>query len=384
VAVVYAGAFVQCLAQVAFAASATVFKERLGFSDAQYGAIFLPQIALAAAGAVAGGALARALGLRALFVLGTLGFVLSQAALGASVLVPRAAAHPVVMVATALMGLGAGVTAAPMNAYPQLLFPGRRDAALVALHTLNGAGLTAAPLLAAALLARGAWILLPVLIGAANLLLVLATWGASLPEDVAASADRPAQAGPARSPVFWAFVAMAFFYALAEATFANWAVIFLREEKGAAAGAAALGLAFFWAALTLGRLLVAALVVRVRPEPLWVSLPAAMLVTLLLLPRAPSPGAAFLLYAAAGLACSGFFPLTLGIAGRHFPGRVAWASAMVYAALASGVGAGSFVAGVLRQRFTLAQIYEGAALYPLVCILLAGYVLRRGSKPSGI
>lgn len=383
IALLYTGAVVQCMAQVAFAASATVFKERLGFTDAQYGSIFLPQIALSALGAIAAGSLARALGLRRLLALGTLALALSQAALLGSVLVPRGAAHPVVLLGMALMGLGAGVTAAPMNAYPQLLFPTARESALVGLHTLNGAGLTAAPLLAGALLARGAWILFPLLIGALNFLLFLFTLRASLPAERRTSAQRATpDHEPVRTAVFWAFVGMAFFYALTEASFANWAVIFLREDKGVAASAAALGLALFWAALTGGRLVVASLVLRMRPEPIWIGLPVVMLVSLLLLPVATAPAMVFGLYAVAGLGCSGFFPLTMGIAARRFPHHVAWVLGMIYAALASGVGVGSFVMGALRGRFSLSEIYLGATVYPLICILLAAFVRSRRARPG--
>ena len=59
-----------------------------------------------------------------------------------------------ILAATALMGFGAGISAAPMNAYPQLLFPFGRESALVALHAVNGLGLAAGPLLASALLRR--------------------------------------------------------------------------------------------------------------------------------------------------------------------------------------------------------------------------------------
>jgi fucose permease len=367
------------MAQVAFAASATVLREDLGFSDRQYGSIFLPQIALSVLGAIGAGSLSRALGLRRLLVLGSLALALSQGALAVSIVVPRGAAHPVVLLGMALMGLGAGVAAAPMNAYPQLLFPGTRESAVVALHTLNGAGLTAAPLLAGALLARGSWVLFPVLVGAANVAIFLGALRTSLPashEDPAAKglADRT----PVNVPVFWAFVGMAFFYALTEATFANWAVIFLREDRGLSAPNAALGLALFWAALTLGRIAVASLVLRTRPEPVWIALPAVMMAALLLLPRAGSAAPAFGLFALAGLGCSGFFPLTLAIASRRFAGHVAWVSSMVFAALAAGVGVGSFVTGALRGRFSLSEVYAGAALYPLACILLAAFAQGSG------
>jgi hypothetical protein len=56
VAAVYLSALLQGLTLVSFPALSSVLKEMHGFSDAQYGAIFLPQVACAIIGAVAGGA----------------------------------------------------------------------------------------------------------------------------------------------------------------------------------------------------------------------------------------------------------------------------------------------------------------------------------------
>ena len=66
VLIVYAGALLQGMTLVSFPAVSAMLKQALALSDADYGAIFLPQVALAIVGAVAGGALARAIGLKAL------------------------------------------------------------------------------------------------------------------------------------------------------------------------------------------------------------------------------------------------------------------------------------------------------------------------------
>jgi hypothetical protein len=58
VATVYATAFLQGLAMVSFPASATLIKELKGFSDGQYGLIFIPQIITTIAGSLAVGGLA--------------------------------------------------------------------------------------------------------------------------------------------------------------------------------------------------------------------------------------------------------------------------------------------------------------------------------------
>ena len=51
---VYLIAFLQGLTLVSFPASSAVLRQMHGFTDAQYGAIFLPQVTLAVLGAVIG------------------------------------------------------------------------------------------------------------------------------------------------------------------------------------------------------------------------------------------------------------------------------------------------------------------------------------------
>jgi hypothetical protein len=78
VLIVYAGALLQGMTLVSFPAVSAMLKQTLALSDADYGAIFLPQVALAIVGAVAGGALARKIGLKALFAVALAANVASQ------------------------------------------------------------------------------------------------------------------------------------------------------------------------------------------------------------------------------------------------------------------------------------------------------------------
>jgi fucose permease len=187
---------------------------------------------------------------------------------------------------------------------------------------------------------------------------------------------------PVRAAAFWAFVLMAFLYALAEGSIASWAVIFLREDRGFSAPSAAAGLALFWAGLTVGRLLVASLVLRLPAQPIWLALPLLMAATLLSMQLATSKPAALALFAAAGLSCSAFFPLTVGVASRRFPEHVPWVSSMVYAGLALGVGAGPFVMGLLRPHGSLTRLYALTAIYPILCAILGALVRRSPAHRS--
>lgn len=369
---VYLIAFLQGLTLVSFPASSAVLKQMHGFTDAQYGAIFLPQVALAVLGAVAGGTLARRLGLQTLLWLTAAGNGLSQLALAASVWVMPMLAFPAILAGTALLGLSFGLGGAPLNSYPPRFFPRRAPAAVVALHTLLGLGLMVGPLLADGFSRAGWWIGFPLLLLGLSGVLALLAATVRLPRDAGGEVERRATTSPPlTSSAFWIFAAIAVLYAFAEGTFSNWAVIYLREAKMLPAGVAALALSVFWAAMVAGRLLVAVLVVRVAPLTIWLTLPALMIAAFLLLPGASTPALGLSLFALAGLACSAFFPLTITLASARFPEHVAWVSSMLIAALMVGVGLGSFAIGPLREWLTLEQIYQLSAFYPIAVVGLA-------------
>lgn len=370
---VYLIAFLQGLTLVSFPASSAVLRQMHGFTDAQYGAIFLPQVALAVLGAVAGGTLARRLGLQPLLWLTAAGNGLSQLALAASLWVMPALAFPVILAGTALLGWSFGLGGAPLNSYPPQFFPRRAPAAVVALHTLLGLGLMVGPLLADGFGRAGWWIGFPLSLLGFSALLALIAATVRLPSETGGEMEerRVETNPPLISGAFWTFAAIAVLYAFAEGTFSNWAVIYLREAKDLSAVVAALALSVFWGAMVVGRLLVAVLVVRIAPLTIWLALPALMIAAFLLLPGASTPVLGLGLFALAGLACSAFFPLTITLASERFPEHVAWVSSMLIAALMVGVGLGSFVIGPLREWLSLEQIYQFSVAYPIAVIGLA-------------
>ncbi|MCP5426305.1 MAG: MFS transporter [Gammaproteobacteria bacterium] len=369
---VYLTAFLQGLTMVSFPASSAVMRNTLGFTDAQYGAIYLPQVALAVIGAVIGGNMARRLGLKPLLWLAAAGNGLSQLALAASLWVMPAMAFPTVLVGTALLGWSFGLGGAPLNSYPPRFFPRRKPAAVVALHTLLGTGLMVGPLLADAFNQAGRWIGFPLSLVGLGAVLTLAAIVVRLPSEGDEVADRPVAANPPlTSSAFWIFAAIAVIYAFAEGTFSNWAVIYLHESKELSAAVAALALSVFWGALVVGRLLIALLVVRVPPLNIWLLLPGLMVTAFLLMPEASTPALGLGLFGLAGLACSAFFPLTITLASERFPDHVAWVSSMLIAALMVGVGLGSFVIGPLREWMSLEQLYRLSAIYPITVLGLA-------------
>ena len=386
---VYLIAFLQGLTLVSFPASSAVLKQMHGFTDAQYGAIFLPQVAMAVLGAVAGGTLARRLGLQPLLWLAAAGNGLSQLALAASLWVMPALAFPTILVGTALLGWSFGLGGAPLNSYPPRFFPRRAPAAVVALHTLLGLGLMAGPLLAGGFGLAGWWIGFPLSLLGLSALLALAAATVRLPTDGGDETTRRAdRSPPLTSGAFWTFAAIAVLYAFAEGTFSNWAAVYLRDAKGLSAIAAGLALSVFWGAMVAGRLLVSVLVAWIAPLAIWLALPALMVAAFLLLPAADTPLLGLGLFALAGLACSAFFPLTITLASERFPQHVAWVSSMLIAALMVGVGLGSFVIGPLREWLTFEQLYRISAFYPAAVIGLALWLVadsrRRVAVETGV
>ncbi len=160
-------------------------------------------------------------------------------------------------------------------------------------------------------------------------------------------------------------------YAFAEGTFGNWAVLYLQDVKHLPDTVAAAGLSVFWGSMVAGRLLISILVLRVPPQRIWIFLPVLMAGVFLLMPYANTAVLGIGLFALAGLACSGFFPLSIGLASRRFEDHVPWVSSMLIAALMVGVGLGSYVIGILRELFSLELLYQLSAVYPAAVLILA-------------
>jgi predicted MFS family arabinose efflux permease len=393
VAGVYLNGFLQGLILVSFPASSTVLKAMHGFSDAQYGAIFLPQVALAVVGSIGGGILARRLGLKTLLWLSLVISGASQMLLAATIWLTPSLAFASILLGTACLGLGFGLSGAPLNSYPPRFFPARRDTAVVALHTALGFGLATGPLLAGAAIASRAWIVFPVsLLIASLLLMAMVIWlkwpdmgDAKLPVacgHAATAAGMVEAERPVVSVGFWIFFAIAILYAFAEGTFYNWAVIYLQDSKMLPMEVATLALSVFWAAMVVGRLTVSIVVLRVPAEWIWLTLPVFMICAFLALPYANTPALGIGLFAFSGLACSAFFPLTVGLISKRFDRHVAWVSSMMIAALITGNGMGSFLIGLLRSKLPLEELYRFSSSYPLLVLILAIVLLRwvRGSR----
>jgi predicted MFS family arabinose efflux permease len=367
---IYAGALLIGLSLVSFPASSDILRMKHGFSDLAYGSIYLPQLLAAIIGAVGGGMAVGRYGLRVMYLVSIVCFALSQILLALSWLYAPNVALLLVMGATAFFGFGFGFGGGPLNGFLPLLFPHRTNTAIVALHMTAGAGLTLGPFAIAALAEHGWWLAAPVSLAVFSLLVMLLTLGARLP--VTPRSERASEAWPlpARAAFFWITAALALIYSVAEGTFSNWAVIYIHEEKHLSVGVAALALSSFWGALTLGRLIISLLVLRIRPIPLLIASPILIAVSFMAVSFLDTEVTALASFALAGLACSGFFPLLVGFSAARYPRSVSWIASMLTASMMIGVGIGSYAIGALRTSLTITTLYRYSIIYPILLLAL--------------
>jgi MFS family permease len=378
---VYAIGLFQGLSLVAFPAAATILTSESGYdlSKSQYGLMFIPQVVMAIAGSLALPNLAKRFSLKHVLLTGMAADTLAMGLLaGSNPLQGEVIAYPMLLVATAALGLGFGLTLGALSTYAGAFMPDRRDVALTALNVLLGLGTALSPLLIAFFTNVGQWWYLPLLAAAG--LLVLMGLTVAQPMDVPASASgQAAEVGGARPRIptlFWVFAAALIIYGIDETMFGNWGTTLL-VGKGVSATSANTGLAVFWAAVTLGRLVIALASTRLRSTYIYVVLPWAIAVALLVFPTASSAGAGIGLFALGGLACSGFFPMTVGYGEATFPSIVELAAGWLIAAYQVGYGLAAFGAGALQHVVSLATVFRIAAAAAIGMGLMALIVASR-------
>jgi fucose permease len=378
---VYVIGLFQGLSLVAFPAAATILTSPTGYnlSKSQYGVLFIPQVVMAILGSLSLPSLGRRFPLKRVLLAGLLADTLAMGLLaGSEPLRGQGVAFPILLVATGALGLGFGLTLGSISTYAGAFMPERRDVALTALNVLLGLGTALSPFLIALFTHVGEWWYLPLVAAAGLVLLVAMTLlqPMSLPESPAVSAGPKAQARPAIPALFGVFAAALIVYGIGETMFGNWGTTLL-VSKGVATTSANNALAVFWAAVTVGRLAIALVSRRVRSTRIYVVLPWTIAGALLLAPVAGSAAAGVAVFAFGGLACSGFFPMTIGYGEATFPDIVELAAGWLIAAYQVGYGLAAFGAGALQHVVSLTTVFRVAAATTVVAAALAVVVARR-------
>ena len=158
----------------------------------------------------------------------------------------------------------------------------------------------------------------------------------------------------------------------------------MTSELGASTTEAALALTAFWAMVTVGRVVFAALQRRVPPRVTYHVLPfllAGAFVLIALLPD-DAPAAGVLAFGLAGLACSALLPLTISFGQKELPSVSAAVAGGVIAFYQLGYGIAAFGVGpLLDNGVELPTIYGFAALVAAAMGLWSFVVARRLRHP---
>ncbi|TMJ81521.1 MAG: MFS transporter [Alphaproteobacteria bacterium] len=290
-------------------------------------------------------------------------------------------AFGILLLATAALGFGFGATVMALNTYSEAFFPAAVDRAVLVLNALLGVGTALAPVLVAAVLALGAWWLLPVAVACVFVLIFVIAAREPLRAESAAGGSGAAIGWTALPRRFWLYAASVFVYGILETLNGNWAILYLTSERGVSARGAAFALAAFWVMVTLGRVAIA-ITSRLMPARLiYAALPIALFLTFQIASHVHGQSSGIIAFGLAGLACSAFLPLSISFGGKEYPELSALMAGGLIAFYQLGYGVAAFGIGPLHGPvgLALATIFAAGSLVAVPLVLIAYFITRRRS-----
>jgi fucose permease len=181
---------------------------------------------------------------------------------------------------------------------------------------------------------------------------------------------------------FWLYALAVFLYGILETLNGNWATLYLSGERGVSLQGASMALAAFWTMVTVGRVLVAALSLRVSARSIYLALPVLLLFTFQLAARVEEEMGGILAFAMAGLACSAFLPLSISFSGREFPRLSALMAGGLIAFYQLGYGVAAFGTGPLRDlmRLPFSTIFALGSAIAVPLVAVTALIVRRSLR----
>jgi FHS family glucose/mannose:H+ symporter-like MFS transporter len=389
ITLIYVTGLFQGLALVTFPAASSIFTSPngYGFSHARYGAMFLPQVSLAILASSLAPKFASRSSLKTVLLLGVFADLVSMSLLASSNLLRTSPqiAFGLLLFSTAALGFGFGSTLMALNTYAERFFPEQSDRAVLLLNALLGTGTALAPLFVAVLLVLGAWWALPIFVASALALILVCLSRQPLKINSSGNVVGGTTAfSLSRLPSrFWLYAAIVFLYGIVETLNGNWAALYLTTQRGESAQSGTLALTSFWAMVTIGRVLFAALSAIVPVRFIYGSLPVLLAVAFQAVSRATSQTDGALAFGLTGLACSAFFPLSMSFGGDEFPKRAAVMSGGLIAFYQVGYGVAAFGIGSLLEikGLLFSLVYSWGSVVALTMGILVWFLFRKHSSP---
>jgi fucose permease len=366
--VVYAAGAVQGVVLVTFPAASTIFTDpdRYDLSNTQYGALFLPQVATAITASLLGASLGRRFGTKQVYLAGLACGLVSMVLLIVSQFFESntSVAFPLLLVATAFLGAGFGLTVPALNLLTAAFHPAGIESSVLVLNALLGLGTALAPVFVAIFVGLGFWWGLPLL--SAILLSTLVVGSLALPLRTEARAPaRPAGAASGIPRRFWMYAGFAALYGVCETMNGNWSQLDMTSELGASTTGAAIALTAFWAMVTIGRVVFAAVDRWLAVRTTYNVLPFLLAGTFVVIAFLPdgATAAGVVAFGVAGLGCSALLPLTIGFGEKELAAIAATVAGGVIAFYQLGYGIAAFGVGpLLDSGVRLPTIYGASAV----------------------
>jgi fucose permease len=382
--VVYAAGLAQGIVLVTFPAASTIFTDpdKYDLTTTEYGALFLPQVVTAIAAALLGAGLAGRFGTKRVYLAGLFASLVSMSILLVSTLFvdDQSVAFPLLLVATACLGVGFGLTVPALNTFAAAFHPDDVNRAILVLNALLGLGTVLAPVFVAIFVGLGFWWGLPLTSVCLLVGLIVVSLGLPLRAQLARAARTGRLTIP---PRFWVYASFAVLYGICETVNGNWSQLDMTSEVGASTTQAALALTAFWGMVTVGRVLFAAVQRWVPARFAYHALPVLLAVAFVLIAKLPddAPVLGVLAFGLAGLGCSALLPLTISFGQEELTAISAAAAGGVIAFYQLGYGIAAFGIGpLLDHGVELPTVYAVAAVVALV--MAGGSFVVAGRRPS--
>jgi MFS family permease len=381
-------AIAQGIALVTFPAASTVFTDpdEYDLSTTQYGAMFVPQALTAIASSLLGAVWSRRFGPRRVYLLGLAANLTALTLLLVSVVVQEnhSLAYGLLLMATASLGVGFGFTVPALNTFTAAFYPERVDASVLVLNALLGLGTALAPLFVAVFVGLGFWWGLPAL--SVVLLAGLLVVSLRLPFEVAPAELSTTAPRVGIPPRFFLYAAFALAYGICETMNGNWSSLDMKQ-LGASTTEASLALTAFWAMVTVGRVLFAAIQSHWPTVRTYRLLPFFLAATFVLIAELPSdePAVGILAFGLAGFGCSALLPLTISFGQEELVPMAAAVAGGVIAFYQLGYGIAAFGAGPLQDAgIDLSTLFGVTAIVALAMGALGGVIVHPHQEPAAL
>ena len=370
---VYSAGLIQGVALVAFPAASTIFTNphEFNFSSTVYGSLFIPQAILSIAASLLSVKLSKSYGSKCVFFFGLVANLIAMALLGlsAAVMHDKSIAYGMLLLATAFLGLGFGLTVPTLNTLAALLYPEKVNSTILILNALLGVGTTLAPVFISLFIGAGFWWGLPALVVLLIVLLLLFSQPLTLPGGKIKSSSYESKSAviPLR---FWVFAAFALLYGILETLNGNWVSIYMSKHENASIEVQSLALTAFWGMVTLGRIFFALIEKKFPEWRTFQMLPFVVSVAFILIASLPLENEYLGVFAfgLAGLGCSALLPLTISFGDKQLKSISASVAGGVIAFYLLGYGIAAFGVGPLQDRaiLSLREIYAIGAIIALM------------------